>query len=174
MSDEAVYTKTGKRWNEWFLILDEAGAVKWSHAQIAAYLYDSLGVPGWWNQMVAVAYEQERGLREKHQKPSGYEISSSKTIAAPVERVYAAWDDLKSRKRWLKDAGFEVRKATPNKSLRITWVDGKTTVEANFYSKGEGKSQVAIQHGRLEKADVVRQRAYWAEALGKLKEILEA
>lgn len=67
ISDRAVHTKTGKRWDEWFAILDEAGAKKWSHSQIAAYLYDSLEVPAWWNQMVAVAYEQERGLRPKPQ-----------------------------------------------------------------------------------------------------------
>ena len=35
-----------------------------SHKEIAEYLNEKRGVPGWWSQMVTVTYEQERGLRE--------------------------------------------------------------------------------------------------------------
>ena len=38
------------------------------HKQIAEYLYEKHGLSGWWSQVVTVVYEQERGLREKHQK----------------------------------------------------------------------------------------------------------
>jgi hypothetical protein len=34
MSDEAVKSKTGKTWKEWFAILDKAGASKMSHQEI--------------------------------------------------------------------------------------------------------------------------------------------
>jgi len=46
------------------------------------------------------------------------------------------------RDRWLADPAFIIRKATPGKSLRITWVDGKTTLEVMLYPKGTGKTQV--------------------------------
>jgi len=38
MSDSAVRERTGKVWAEWFKILDKAGAKKWQHKKISAYL----------------------------------------------------------------------------------------------------------------------------------------
>ena len=34
MSDEAVKAKTGKKWDQWFPILDKAGAKEMSHQDI--------------------------------------------------------------------------------------------------------------------------------------------
>ena len=93
ISDEAVAAKTGKSWSEWFKLLDRAGAKKMTHQQIAAHLDEHCGVGPWWTQMVAVNYEQARGLRDKHQKPEGFEISVSRTIAAPVGKALKAWTD---------------------------------------------------------------------------------
>jgi uncharacterized protein YndB with AHSA1/START domain len=68
---------------------------------------------------------------------------------------------------------FQVRKATPNKSLRIIWSDG-SSVEASFSAKGENKSQVTVQHSRLPDAEQAeRMKAFWADALGKLNRYLE-
>ena len=67
-----------------------------------------------------------------------------------------------------------MRKATPEKSMRITWEDG-TSVEVYFAAKGEKKSQVAIQHRKLAgKADVAKAKAYWGERLAALGETLAA
>jgi hypothetical protein len=53
-------------------------------------------------------------------------------------------------------------------------VDGKTNVDAGFYAKGDGKSQISVQHGQLENAnEAARLKTYWAAQLGKLKEMLE-
>jgi len=175
LSDAAVQAKTGKTWAEWFKILDAAGARKLNHKQIATYLHDAHKVPGWWAQMVTVGYEQARGIRQKHEKPEGFEIGGSKTLEVPVAKAFAAWEDEKLRRRWLKDVGFTIRKATPHKSMRITWVDGKTSVEVNFYSKGNRKSQVVAQHSKLADArQAERMKKYWGEQLGRLKEVLEA
>ena len=141
LSDAAVQAKTGKTWQEWFAVLDAAGARAMDHQSIAAHLYQQLRPPpGWWAQMVTVGYEQARGRRQKHQKPSGYEISRSKTFDVPLAKLFAAWQDKRRRGRWLKQAKLVIRKATPNKSLRITWADGKTSVEALFHAKGDNKS----------------------------------
>ena len=175
-SDEAVSAKTGKTWPQWFAILDQAGAKKWSHKAIVNHLNQEHGVGSWWQQMVTVAYEQARGLRAKHQKPDGYEISGSKTIAVPMATLFKAWLDEKIRHRWLPDAdtGFTIRKATPNKSIRIIWVDGQTRVDVNFYPKGNDKSQVALNHGKLKNAkEAAAKKAYWAEQLERLKNQLE-
>ena len=149
IGEDAVRKATGKDWSEWFALLDKAGANKLNHQEIVAVVHRQFGVGSWWQQMVTVAYEQARGLRDKHQKPDGYEISGSKTIAVPLAELFNAWQEPKQRRRWLADAGFILRKATRNKSLRLTWVDGKTTVAVNFYAKSGNKSQVSLNHGKL-------------------------
>lgn len=173
-SDEAVRAKTGKTWADWFGLLDRAGAASLKHREIAAYLKGEHRLTDWWCQMVAVSYENAKGLRQRHEKPSGFEIGVSKTIAAPLSRLFRAWEDRRIRDKWLEDPGFVIRKATPGKSMRITWVDGRSNVDAGFYAKGDGKSQISVQHGHLESAtEAARFKTYWAAQLGKLKEMLE-
>ena len=172
MSDEAVEAKTGKTWSRWFKHLDAAGAKKMTHQQIVAHLRDKHDVRPWWQQMVAVTYEQARGLREKHEKPGGYEISVSRTIEAPVSKAFKAWTDEKTRKLWLP-ANFTIRKSTTNKNLHMTWSDGSNVVAA-FYPKGDGKCQVVAQHGKLPDAKAAaKMKAYWAKALERLKAVIE-
>ncbi len=175
VSDAAVQAKTGKTWAEWFKTLDAAGARKLTHTEIARFVFEEQRISGWWSQMVTVAYEQARGLRQKHEKPGGFEISGSKTIEVSVGEVFAAWENAKQRRQWLADAGFTIRRATPDKTLRITWVDGKTSLDVYFLSKGVGKSQVTVQHSKLSSArQAERMRKYWGEQLVRLKGFLES
>ena len=172
IGDEAVRKRTGKPWAEWFAILDQAGAKKRAHKEIVAIL-DEYDIGGWWQQMVTVAYEQDRGLRHTHQKPEGFEISSSKTIDVAVGELFAAWEDKKLRAKWLKEK-ITIRKATKNQSLRVTWPDGNNAVSVNFYPKGKDKSQLAVQHGKLQDAaEAQRKKKFWTAALEKLKSFLE-
>jgi uncharacterized protein YndB with AHSA1/START domain len=174
MSDEAVKAKTGKTWSEWFSILNNAGAKKMSHQEIVKLLNSKHNVGPWWCQMVTATYEQQSGLRDNHQKPDGYEISISRTLSSPVGRVYKAFSTDKQRAAWLDENGWQVRKSTPNKSMRVTWKDGKTSLEINFYPKTTDKSQVVVQHSKLPTAAAAaRMKTYWAKALDRLKPIVE-
>src|SRR5271157_4310483 len=173
-SDAAVKAKTGKPWAEWFAILDKAGAKKLDHKTIVAFLHKQYGLGPWWEQMVTVSYEQTRGLRKPHEKPEGYEIAKTKTFGVPLATLYDAWNDREKRRLWLKDPGFEIRKATPDKSLRFTWVDGETQVVADFYSQDAGKSRVAVQHSKLPSAKAAAgMKAYWAAQLASLQAFLK-
>ena len=171
-SDEAVARATGQSWAEWLAILDAAGGREMSHKQIVAHLQAHHAVSSWWQQQLTVGYEQSRGLRARHQMAGGYQISRSRTVAAPAAAVYHAWADDATRARWLPDATFTVRKATPPKSLRLTWGDaagaGATTVEVALTDKGE-RTTVTVQHNKLpDAAAAERMKGYWAEALARL------
>ena len=174
-SDEAVKAKTGKAWAEWFKILDKAGAKKWAHKEIAAYLHEKQKVAAWWCQMVAVGYEHERGLRQKFQKCDGeFSASGSRTLTVPLVKAYAAWTDEKLRQRWLPGAKMEITTATPGKSLRAKW-DEDTRLSVNFYDKGAGKAQIAVDHMKLASSEeCAKMKSYWFAALNRLQEILEA
>lgn len=175
ISDATVQLRTDKGWKEWFAILDHIGGRKKTHRELVIFLnqrYPRLG--GWWEQMITVAYEQARGLRQKHQQASGFTANSSKTIAAPLVRLYRAWTDGSARARWLPGAALSFRKATRNKSLRLAWDGGKSSVEVNFSRRSAGKSQVAVQHTRLADAKAVaRSKAFWGSRLEALKALLE-
>ena len=173
MSDEAVKAKTGKVWVEWFAILDAAGAQHMTHKEIVAVLSEGYGVGAWWQQMVTVTYEQARGLREKHEMPSGYQISRSKTLDVPLETVFTAWADEAQRSGWLTKPRLRLRKANPGKSARFTWIDGQSVVEARFTAKGPERTQVTVQHDKLSDAEQAEQmKAYWGEALENLAQWL--
>jgi len=173
VSDEAVSAKTGKVWKEWFSLLDKAGARKMTHQQIAQLLSNTHGVPPWWTQTVTVTYEQARGLREKHERPEGYQISVSRTLNTPLATLYKAFANERTRVSWLAEDGLKVRKSTTNKSMRVTWKDGKTGLEINFYAKDPQKSQVVVQHSRLADAKAAaKMKAYWSKALDRLRDAL--
>ena len=179
VGDAAVRARTGKGWDEWLAVLDADGARNLSHKEIVELVGRHLPAEdGWWQQMVTVGYEQARGLRAKHQKPEGFQISRSKTVAAPIARLYAAFTDPSSQAAWLGQdvvAAITPRTCNLDKSARLLWTDGQTTVDALFYEKGAGKSQIALQHSRLGSADeAAAMKAYWGERLDALKSLLEA
>jgi len=169
LSDEALKKATGCNWERWVNALDGAKAFQMSHRDIAEYITKKYKTSGWWAQMVTVGYERIHGLREVGQKRSGdYEISKSKTVAVPLQKLYAAFSSARVRARWLAGVKLTVRGATPQKRMRLRWADD-TRVEIGFATRGKGKSQVAVQHGKLPtKSDAERMKAFWAERLEAL------
>lgn len=175
VSSEAVAAKTGRGWDEWFQQLDRIGAQEMEHKNIAILLREKFAVPDWWCQMITVAYEQARGMRSAYQKEGGFSASVSKTFGVPVGRIFELWSEPAERQRWLGDAPMEVRKETVNRSMRIAWrePDGiRTRVDVNFYDKGPGKCQVALQHEQLPgPMSVDEKKGYWKAAFSRLEEM---
>jgi uncharacterized protein YndB with AHSA1/START domain len=174
-SDAVIQANTGKRWDEWFAVLDRWGAAERPHAEIARWVGEEHGVGGWWAQGVTVAYEQARGLRAPGQRRGGlFEVNASKTVAVPVERLYEAFIDPDLRERWLPGATLEVRTARPGKSIRANWDDGSTRLVVDFTAKGEAKSQVALVHERIADAATAEElKAWWRGRVAALKQLLE-
>jgi hypothetical protein len=175
-SDEVIRANTGRGWDEWFALLDGWGATERPHPEIARWLAETHDVDGWWAQGVTVAYEQARGRRLPGQRSDGrFSVTASKTVAVPVERLFAAFADDDLRERWLPGAAFEVRGAQPGRTLRAGWEDGSTRVVVGFTALGEAKSQAALEHERLPDAETAeKMKAYWRERVAVLKRVLEA
>lgn len=172
IGSEAVKKATGKGWNQWLTVLDVAKATRLSHKEIASLLKKKHDVPMWWSQMITVGYEQARGLRKTHENPEGFQISKSKTLPVSPTAAFKAWNDRKIRDKWLGE-NITVRKASPGKSMRITWIDGKTHVDVDFYDKGRDKCQVSVQHTKLPNAaNAEKMKKYWGAALDSLEEYL--
>jgi len=171
MSDAKVAEKTGRTWKQWAGVLDRAGAAKKKHAEIARILHEEHGVPGWWSQTVTVGYERIRGLRERGQGRDGsFEVGKSKVYPVPLAKLWTAFSrcDL-----WLEGKKMRMKGASKHKSMRLTWSEDDTPVDALFLPKGPSKSQVHIQHRKLRsRADAERMRAFWGECLARIGALL--
>jgi uncharacterized protein YndB with AHSA1/START domain len=174
-SDEAMARRTGRSWDEWFELLDEWGATKQKHADIARWLIEEHDVEGWWAQTVTVGYEQARGMRQAGQSADGsFTGNASKTINVPAEDVFDAFADDSRRAEWLSDASVTPTTINRPKSFRATWDDGASRVVVWLTPKDDNKTQVAIQHEKLPNADsAAEMKAYWRDRLNVLKKVLE-
>lgn len=174
-SDDKVRAATGKRWEAWFSILDRWGARQRKHGETAAYLMDEHDVPGWWAQSITMWYERARGMRLKHQQPGGFTIYASKTIAVPVDVLFDAFVNPRTRREWLTDGTMSVRTSQPGHTARFDWADGSTRVNVSFEEKGPAKATVAVAHERLPDPDEAeRAKTSWQGRLAELKAFLEA
>ena len=172
-SDAIIKERTGCTWERWVKALDHAQAYTWTHREIARHVHEKYKVPGWWAQTVTVGYERIKGLRAVGQRRDGsFEATKSRTFSVPLVRLYRAFHDARTRAQWLPGVDLTVRTATRGKSMRITWPD-RTSVAVGFSGRGQGKSQVAVQHEKLaDRAAQVRMKQYWAERLDALGQVL--
>lgn len=173
ITDEAVEARTGKNWSAWFKILDDAGAREMTHKEIVAYLREHFDVGSWWRQMLTVQYEQERGLRAKHEMQGGFQIGASKTMAVPADAAYDAWADDEKRRAWLPEDQLSISTKNPEKSVRGAWGGGPSRLDVYFYPKGDDRTQVTVQHSKLDDAQIADEmKAFWRKALGSLEAFL--
>ena len=167
MSDASVKSKTGNDWNSWFTILDEAGAKSWTHLQIATYLRNDHAVPSWWQQMVAVTYEQDRGLRAPNQQSRGLTVSRSKTISAPAMTLFDLILSDQKRTLWC-NVPITIRTNKPYRSVRGRGEDN-SLVEFSVLTKDFARTQVVVQHSGLADAgQVTAMQQQWSDALQRL------
>jgi hypothetical protein len=172
--DDAMVTRTGRTHAEWFRILDEWGAREHNHTEIARWLNSTHNVPGWWTQSVTVAYERARGMRGRHERPAGFEVSITRTLDAAPADVLAAFTDESMRERWLAGSGMRQRRTTAASSVRFDWPEPASRVVVFANPKGTDRTALTVVHEKLPDAEAAAtQKAAWRERLGALRAILE-
>lgn len=88
MGPEAMQRATGRTHEQWRAVLSEAGAMAWSHPEIARHLVEVHGLDGWWAQGVTVDFEQACKGRLPGQRADGT-FSTQKTATIPGEPLDA-------------------------------------------------------------------------------------
>jgi hypothetical protein len=63
VTEDEVKAGTGKSWEEWFKILDEAGIAEKGHDPIVKHLQSHYSLNHTWALAVAMRYENDQGLR---------------------------------------------------------------------------------------------------------------
>ena len=172
ISDEKVKAATGRGWMGWFVVLNRMEATSLPHKEVARRLKEEYDAPSWWCQMIAVEYERARGGRKKNERAGGtFAVNVTKVIPAALPELFATATDAKTRKAWFPPGAFEESSKTENKYWRGKWK--KTAkLEFGFYAKGDAKSQIALEIGKLDSAEAVeKERAAWKKAMEKLQRL---
>lgn len=147
VGDPAVVEATGRPREEWFAMLDDAGAAEWRHAEIAAWLSGDQGVDPWWSQHVTVAYEQARGLRDPGQRQDGlFEASVSRTVSLDPVPALEALADVVAAETGVEPLSRNVGARHPTARFHL---DGGEFVLAGSSPRGEGRSSISLTWGRM-------------------------
>lgn len=195
MSDGAVKAKTGRRWDDWFMILDDWGGADKGHRLMARYLVEEYGLGPWWSQTVTVEYERERGLRAVGERGGQFVATIQRTMRATPEEIYSALTKPNALTRWLtKEAVTDVRVGgryensdgdrgeflvvDPPRRLRFTWENPEhspgSEVETVVLPKTANKSTVSLEHSKLKsREEFEAMKEGWNWALDSLRSFLE-
>ncbi|MFN0060531.1 MAG: SRPBCC family protein [Planctomycetota bacterium] len=196
ITDAVCKQKTGKTLKQWFEGFDKAGGLERGRRELTNSVHEQVNKDAWWATTLAVEYERARGQVEKDGKPTGYSMCSTKTIAAPLDRVFAAFGEPKQLDNWFgpknkvsfKDGGgFEngdgdkgtFKRIRALKDIRFSWehptLGPGTAVEVLFADKGKGKTGITLNHTRIQsrrEADQIRES--WSAAFESLKRFIES
>jgi uncharacterized protein YndB with AHSA1/START domain len=184
---------TGRSLQDWFAALDAAGGLAKGRRDLLQVAYAATGKDEWWATTLVVEYERLRGQQEKDGRPRGYSICSTKTIAAPLASVFAAFGDAALLDRWLgkgTKVAFAVggtlqnrdgdqltwTRIRPDKDLRATWnaADLAPGSELEVLFADKGKTGITLNHTRImERRAADQLRAGWSACLDTLKTQLE-
>jgi uncharacterized protein YndB with AHSA1/START domain len=198
VSDDAVREATGRGWDEWFSLLDEAGAKGWDHKRMVAFVAEQGMESAWWQQMVTSSYERERGLKQVGQSADvGFQIGVQRTL--PVGRE-ALWELLVSPEglaAWLGElpefvlekgapyqtaAGVrgELRSVREGQRLRLTWqppeLSAPTTLQVTVSTPQGATNRAALrfhQEKLLDTEHRERMRAHWQSVIEALTALIE-
>lgn len=174
----SIEKATGKQWDEWLELLDNADAITLSHLEISKLIESELqGVvdnPGWWAQGVTVAYEQTTGRRVPGQLANGlFEIAVSKTVSKPRDVLFTQAVEWFEGQSVLDGKPYtnQRQSTTPKRSnWRCDFDDGSkfaVTVEG-----GDDKSKLVLSHTAIPtQSDADQWKTYWASIADILKTI---
>jgi len=195
VSSKALEKATGRSWDEWLSVLDEEGADKLPHKEIARLLKDKGYIENsWWCQMVANGYEIARGLRVIGETiSSGFEIGVRKSLLIPADEAWglitgprglAVWlgsiSELNLTKgqtyRTAEGTAGEVRSISPGKRLRLTWQPGQlqnpSTLQLTITPNGK-KTTISFHQEKLaSETERDLMRRHWQKVLDRLEELI--
>ena len=193
--DQSCKSATGKTISQWYQELDALGGVAKGRRDLVNHVYAATAKNEWWATTLVVEYEKARGEKEKDGQAKGYATCSTKTIAAPLSRVFAAFGNASDLDAWLgpqtqvafRDGGTLTNgdgngatftRIRADKDLRLDWSSPDlapgTKVEVLFADKGKGKTGLTLNHTRIQqRADADLLRAAWSRAFDALKNHLE-
>lgn len=167
----AIERATRREWSDWVASIDALGGRDLPHEEIVPLVRDAISNAelknhGWWAQGITIAYEQHIGRRIPGQQSDGtFACNASKTLPGTLDGALAAWvDSVENHTRF---NGVEVTDP-PSTSATTAWrywrcvLEDGSRVNVTVNAATNGKSRIAVQHGRLNSPEAATEwKTYW-------------
>lgn len=174
---EAVESATGHDWQQWLEYLDARDGTACTHKERVAMLAAAGVESGWWQQQLAVGYEQARGLREVGETAtSGFQVGCQRTLPVSKALLWEFMTSPEGQAIWLGDgsrfslepgkeyttaAGTtgEIRTRVDGERLRVTYHpsdwDAPSTLQFTLQSPQDvaEKTTLRFHHEKLADGD---------------------
>ena len=193
VTDAACKKASGKTFKEWFAWIEKKWP-EWPKRRVVVYtIYEEECKDIWWATTIGVEYERHKEMK-KDGLYEGYSICSTKTLNAPMSKVYEAWAKMDEMKKWMDEVGgkmkegetvtsgakrkYEVLRLRKDKDLRFDYHDhdftAVTRIDVMLEDKGKGKCGINVHHKRLQtREEADGSRNTWADAMTRLKSLVE-
>jgi hypothetical protein len=165
-SVESVRGSTGRSYEQWYELLDNAGARDLSHQEIARLLAGQGIESGWWCQSITGSYERYIGRRVEGQTCDGdFKTSASKTVDATLDEVLQSWCaqvDGQAEFNGVPVVGVPSVATTGRwRYWRAKLADGGR-ITVSITAAPSGKTSFGLSHDKLGSvADVESWKTYW-------------
>lgn len=192
VGDEAVRAATGRSWEQWFETLDAAGALRWSHKRMVAFLVARGLETPWWQQMVSSTYERVRGIKQVGETAdAGFQVGVQRSLPIGVEELWELLLSTEGLGLWLGVQQLpcqrgqtyqgadgtvgEVRTFKAPQRLRLTWqpphLERPTTLQLTLACPRNTRTRTTLRfhHERLaDREQRERMRTHWRAVLDTL------
>lgn len=191
VTSDSVKKYTKKDWDQWIQILNKRSAQSFSHQNLVLLLRNEFKLTPWWQQEVARGYQIAIGIRIPQQTLKGtYTTTVTKSFTSTAKNIYLFLISEQGQNFWLKpmypisfkakqsfecegEIFGEFRTITPNKKIRMTWVDSewphKSIVQINLYLKPKKKCMLVINHLDLPTLKAKKQmHEYWRKIVDEM------
>ena len=198
VSAEAVENATGHSWEYWLALLDDHDGTDLDHKERVAVIAEAGVDSGWWQQQLAVGYEQARDLREVGETADAdFQVGVQRTLSVDQETLWEFLTSMLGRAHWLGDLDTsvtepqtpyktadgttgEIRTVRERERIRLTWQpayrDDPTTLQLNLADVDavEPKTVLSFHHEKLADAEEREaMRNHWREVLDTIEADLE-
>jgi hypothetical protein len=192
VSSKSVHKNTGKNWDQWIKILDDAGARNLTHKEIVAFVVKKYKLSLWWRQWVTSGYEVYIGRKIEGRNDKGeYATVATKSFAVEQKKLWRFLLSPEGQKIWLKpltpikfhlkepyeaEGGIfgEIRTMKAPERMRLTWQDTDwekaSVVQLLCHARPNGKTMLGFQHEKLKDARLKKQMLeHWKAVLGEVE-----
>lgn len=135
VADDRMIEATGHGHDGWFARLDTWGGTDHTHTEIARWLVEDQGVPGWWAQSITVSYERARGMRARGQMADGWSITASKTLSVAVDALFDAFEAKGPQKATVHVSHERLPDADTAEAMKAYWRSALVDLKAQLESE---------------------------------------
>lgn len=167
---------TGRDWAAWMAYFDAHNARTLKHPEIAklalAELPEDMQSRHWWGQGVAIAFEQQVGLRVPGQSSTGtFRVSATRTMALDRDAAVAAWVAAYGDRQ--DHLGHPVGTPRPSRTEKRTFwripLEGAGKVEVAAVAKDDERSILTVSQDGIPDQDQIEEwRTHWKSLLAEL------